>query len=81
MHLDCIQSIWIIKEIAVIVIPMLGRSSRFFNAGYSIPKYQLPLGGETVFTKVVRSFEAYFNLEHFLFLVRTDQNDFDFVSK
>lgn len=81
MHLDYIQSIWIIKEIAVIVIPMLGRSSRFFNAGYSIPKYQLPLGGETVFTKVVRSFEGYFNLEHFLFLVRTDHNDVNFVSK
>lgn len=58
---------------------MLGRSSRFFKAGYSVPKYKLPLGGETVFAKSVRSFERYFNTTHFLFLVRSDFNTKEFV--
>ncbi|HGG7172902.1 TPA: capsular biosynthesis protein, partial [Escherichia coli] len=31
------------------VITMAGLSSRFFNAGYTVPKYQLPLHGQTVF--------------------------------
>lgn len=65
----------------LIVIPMLGRSSRFFNAGYSIPKYQLPLGDETVFSKSVRTFDSYFKKAPFLFIVRKDHDAFDFVSK
>ena len=40
----------------MIIIPMLGRSSRFFNVGYDKPKYELPLGDETVFSSSVRSF-------------------------
>lgn len=31
------------------IIPMAGLSSRFFKAGYTKPKYQLDLNGETVF--------------------------------
>lgn len=58
----------------MIIIPMLGQSSRFFKAGYSKPKYQLPLGGETVFAKTMRSFERHFADKPFVFLVR---NDFD----
>lgn len=65
----------------MIVIPMLGRSSRFMNAGYSIPKYQLPLGNETVFSKSVKSFENYFNGMPFLFIVRKDHNAMEFVSQ
>jgi hypothetical protein len=58
---------------------MLGRSSRFLNAGYAIPKYQLPLGGESVFAKSVRSFEKLFRTQPFLFLVRADYNAKRFV--
>ena len=58
---------------------MLGKSRRFFDAGYKVPKYQLPIGGETLFSQSVRSFERYFYIEHFLFLVRNDNNDRDFV--
>lgn len=64
----------------MIIIPMLGRSSRFFNAGYSVPKYQLPLGGETVFSRSLRSFERQFRSTPFLFLVRADHNAMNFVS-
>ena len=64
----------------MIVIPMLGRSSRFSNAGYALPKYQLPLGGKTVFAHSVRSFEKQFKNTPFLFLVRNDHNARAFVS-
>lgn len=60
---------------------MLGRSSRFINAGYSIPKYQLPLGGETVFSKSIKSFERYFQEMPFLFIVRKDYKSAEFVSQ
>jgi hypothetical protein len=64
----------------VIVIPMLGRSSRFFEAGYKLPKYQLPLGNETVFAKSVRTFEEQFSDTPFLFLIRADHNTLEFVT-
>lgn len=60
---------------------MAGESSRFFNAGYTVPKYMLPLGNETVFDKSVRSFQEYFNAAHFIFVVRADKyNSFEFVN-
>lgn len=63
-----------------IVIPMAGESSRFFNAGYTVPKYMLPLGDETVFDKSVKSFQKYFNNAFFIFVVRNDKYDsFQFV--
>lgn len=54
----------------MIVIPMAGLSSRFFKAGFTEPKYMLPLHDQTVFDWAVRSFEAYFETEEFLFIVR-----------
>lgn len=54
----------------MIVIPMAGLSSRFFKAGFTQPKYMLPLLGETVFDWALRSFESYFLEEEFLFIVR-----------
>jgi hypothetical protein len=65
----------------MIVIPMLGRSSRFFDAGYAIPKYQLPLGHETVFARAVRSFERQFASHEFVFLVRADHDAAAFVAR
>ena len=52
------------------VIPMVGKSSRFFEAGFSVPKYALPIGGKSVFECAVRSFEKYFKTDNFLFVVR-----------
>lgn len=52
------------------IIPMAGLSSRFFKAGYTKPKYQLNLNGETVFSWSVRSFERYFKTDKFVFIYR-----------
>lgn len=54
----------------MIIIPMAGLSSRFFKAGFNKPKYQLEVGGVTVFSRAVKSFENYFNTEKFVFVVR-----------
>jgi hypothetical protein len=53
----------------MIVIPMAGASRRFTEAGYTRPKYELPLGGRSVFAHAVGSFEAYFADLPFLFVV------------
>lgn len=63
----------------MIVIPMVGKSSRFFQAGYTRPKYELMVGGRSVFAHAVASFEAYFGSEFFLFLVRGDYGAEAFV--
>lgn len=54
----------------MIVIPMAGLSSRFFNAGYNLPKYQLNLGNETIFSWSIKSFEKYFATDKFIFIYR-----------
>lgn len=62
------------------VIPMVGLSSRFFNEGYSVPKYQLPLHDTTVFSAVISSFSHYFESDEFLFLCRSDHGADVFVN-
>ncbi len=56
------------------VIPMMGQSRRFTEAGYTLPKYRLPLHNEPVFRHVVRSFERYFDDDLFLFIARRDHD-------
>ncbi|WP_028694875.1 glycosyltransferase family 2 protein [Pseudomonas cremoricolorata] len=63
----------------MIIIPMVGKSSRFFKAGFTRPKYELLVNGETVFSRAVRSFEHYFKTDHFRFLVRNDYEAPQFV--
>lgn len=53
----------------MIVIPMAGLSSRFFKAGYTLPKYMLDLDGKTVFEWSVSSFYQHFKTDHFLFII------------
>lgn len=66
----------------MIIIPMAGLSSRFFKAGYYLPKYQLDLpNGQTVFEWAVTSFEDYFNTEKFIFIVRNVFHTPDFVEQ
>lgn len=65
----------------MIVIPMVGLSSRFFQAGYEKPKYQLEIGGECVFSLAVKSFEKYFKSDKFLFIIRSDYDSYEFVSR
>lgn len=63
----------------MIIMPMVGLSSRFFKAGFTKPKFQLELSGESVFSKAVCSFEHYFNTERFLFITRPDYDTPAFV--
>ncbi|MDD5274921.1 MAG: glycosyltransferase family 2 protein [Methylovulum sp.] len=65
----------------MIVIPMVGNSSRFFDAGYTLPKYQLMLGGHSVFYHAVDSFREYFLTDLFVFMVKEDYGAPDFVKK
>ena len=65
----------------MIIIPMAGLSSRFFKAGFTVPKYMLLLGNETVFEWSVRSFEAYFQTDHFIFICFNHFNTYDFVQE
>lgn len=65
----------------MIVIPMLGKSSRFFRAGYTVPKYELPLGAQSLFHHAVRSFERYFLDDQFIFIIRDDLATLDFVER
>jgi hypothetical protein len=64
------------------VLPMLGLSSRFFNAGYQVPKYHLPLNdGSIVFDKVLMSFAQYFQTDHFRIICRRDFGDLEFIEE
>ncbi len=65
------------------VFPMLGRSSRFFSAGYTVPKYKLPLGkkGQLVFDHVLESFKRYFDTDLFVLICRADANDRSFLEE
>jgi dTDP-glucose pyrophosphorylase len=63
----------------MIVIPMAGKSSRYYNAGYDKSKYELLLDGMTVFEHSISSFKKYFNQEKFLFIVRAAQNSREFI--
>ena len=63
----------------MIVIPMAGLSSRFFKAGYELPKYMLDLHGRSVFAHALGSFSAYFESETFLIICRDLYGTADFV--
>jgi hypothetical protein len=65
----------------MIVITMAGLSSRFFKAGYTVPKYQLTLGSNTVFYHAIYSFKNYFDKEKFVFIVRDVYDTVEFVQK
>ncbi|WP_394193710.1 glycosyltransferase family 2 protein [Pseudoalteromonas atlantica] len=65
----------------MIVIPMAGLSSRFFNAGYTKPKYMLQAAGLPLFDYAVVSFRHYFEKELFLFIVRDIDNTVEFIKE
>jgi dTDP-glucose pyrophosphorylase len=65
----------------MIVIPMAGASSRFYQAGYKKPKYMLESNGKTLFDYAVGSFERYFDTELFLFIIRDIDNTVDFIQE
>ncbi|MEZ8760773.1 glycosyltransferase family 2 protein [Vibrio splendidus] len=63
----------------MIIIPMAGMSSRFFNAGYKLPKYMLNADGLSLFEHSLMSFKSYFQSEKFLFIVKDIFNTPSFV--
>lgn len=66
----------------MIVLPMAGKSSRFYAYGYKVPKFMLPLlSNSNVFREAVKSFEFYFNTDTFLFITRSDDGSASFVKK
>jgi dTDP-glucose pyrophosphorylase len=60
---------------------MAGESSRFTQAGYELPKYMLPLWGDTVFDYVMKSFKRYFVSDFFIFAVREEDEYISFVKQ
>lgn len=54
----------------MIVFPMAGLSRRFADAGYTLPKYVLPVHGRSLFSHAVLSFESEFQTETFVFAYR-----------
>lgn len=63
------------------MLPMAGLSQRFCNAGYTQPKYMLPLWGENVFYYVVESFRKYFKDWEFVFVFREIYQTEHFVAQ
>jgi CTP:molybdopterin cytidylyltransferase MocA len=67
----------------MIIFPMAGRSSRFYKAGFTRPKYMLPLGksyrGVSVFRACVESFKSYFGSETFVFVHLNDEGVREFL--
>ena len=56
---------------------MAGRSQRFYDAGYTVPKFALPLSdGALVFDAAVASFRGLFDSEPFLFVTHADSESF-----
>lgn len=58
----------------MILIPMMGKSSRFYNAGYKVPKFMLPVGKSNLFKETVLSFKNYFDSEFFIFSIPNEIN-------
>jgi len=55
-----------------IVIPMAGKSRRFFEAGYTLPKMLLPVGGRTMIEEIVDLFNA--ENDNYLFVISESDN-------
>ena len=64
----------------MIVIPMAGKSSRFYNEGFKVPKFKLPVfKNSNVFCEALKSFKNYFPFETFLFCHRDDDGSKLFI--
>ncbi|MPS87688.1 MAG: capsular biosynthesis protein [Comamonas sp.] len=63
----------------MILITMAGLSSRFFKAGFQVPKYALQIDGRSMFEWAIGTFENYFESEFFVFVIRQDDFSREFV--
>lgn len=63
-----------------IVITMAGSGTRFKNAGYSVPKYQITVHGKTLFEWSMESLAAFRRPEDtYLFILRREDHASDFI--
>lgn len=58
---------------------MAGRSSRFSQAGFKLPKYMLEAHGKTLFEHSVLSFKHFFKSERFLFICLNTHETVKFI--
>ena len=63
------------------IFPMGGLSSRFTNAGYTVPKFQLEVQGATVFEHAVVGFHQFFNDHNFVFAFRGGAEIASFINE
>ena len=65
----------------MIIIPMAGMSSRFFKAGFTVPKYMLKANDKSIFFYSLKSFENYFLSENFVFIIIRNEEISSFIEE
>jgi len=65
----------------MICIPMAGKSSRFYENGFTKPKFQLSVSNVSLFRLSTMSFTEYFETEYFLFILNRFNGAKEFVEK
>ena len=65
----------------MIVIPMAGLSKRFQKSGFTQPKYMLEANGNFLFEHSLKTFEAFFAKEKFLFILNNKLKSEKFVEE
>ncbi len=63
------------------IFPMAGASRRFSEAGYTAPKYRLPVGESCVFDQVLGGFARYFESDTFVFVTLAAHDAEAFVAE
>lgn len=63
----------------MICIPMAGKSSRFYEAGFTKPKFELEIRDFSLFRLSLMSFSEYFHSETFLFVLNSKTNSLLFL--
>lgn len=65
-----------------IVITMAGLGTRFKNAGYQVPKYQIEACGKTLFEWSLESLAGFYEeLNTYFFIVRREDNASEFITE
>ncbi len=63
----------------MIIFPMVGASSRFSSAGYTLPKFMLQVLGVSIFQHIVKQFVELNTTDDFVFVLRADAFAENFV--
>lgn len=63
----------------MIVLPMMGESKRFKEAGYAAPKWTLPIADRPVLEYVVAGFSRAFASEPFIFIAPAESSSLDLI--